>query len=158
MKLKTLSFIAGVITLTLATTPFIVKAQTNPDNNQPPATEVPEKSPWKKLGITDAQKSQLQTIRRNTRAQIEGVLNPEQLAKFKAANPKPDGEGSKYRGRYNPRKNFAELGLTDDQKAKIKEIMRSSKEQMQSVFTPEQQEQMKKFRNDARSRRQQGEP
>jgi periplasmic protein CpxP/Spy len=138
MQLKSLSLIVGAIALTLTATPYAVKAQTTSPSTQSPATETPRKGHWQKLGLTDAQKTQIQGIRRNTRTKIEAVLTPEQAAKFKAEHQ----EGRRERGR----EAHASLNLTDTQKTQIRDIRKSSQAEVQTVLTPEQQAQMKQFR------------
>ncbi|BCL34893.1 Spy/CpxP family protein refolding chaperone [Nostoc sp. MS1] len=48
------------------------------------------------------------------------------------------------------------LGLTDDQKAKIKQIMDNSRTQIESVFTPEQKAKLEAARQARQAQRQQG--
>ena len=55
----------------------------------------------------------------------------------------PTHEG---RGEGRGRGPFEQLNLTDDQKAQIKEIQESAKQQMDAVFTPEQKEQLRTAR------------
>ena len=50
------------------------------------------------------------------------------------------------------------MNLTDKQKDQIKQIHESERQKMQAVLTPQQQAQMKKFREEMRSRRQQRNP
>jgi len=50
------------------------------------------------------------------------------------------------------------LNLTETQKNQIKQIKESSKQQIDAVLTPQQQEQMKQRREEMRSRRQQRNP
>lgn len=159
MKLKTLSFIAGAIAIGLTAIPFAVQAQTAFSSPLLIAQAPPNKGPWQKLNLTDAQKNQLKQIRESTRAQIDEVLTAEQKAqmeKFKAERQAQRGQGQRPQQRgERGKKGFAALNLSEDQKAQIKKIMESSKAQTQAVFTPEQREQMKQFRENARARRQQ---
>ncbi|BAZ33118.1 hypothetical protein NIES4074_56280 [Cylindrospermum sp. NIES-4074] len=158
MKLKALSFIAGAVALTLTAIPFAVQAQTA-FSSPLLVAQATKKGSWPKLNLTDAQKNQIKEIRRSTRTQIEAVLTPEQREKLKAEyearrgqrqqgqRPRQEGQGR--------RQPFASLNLTEGQKAEIKKIMESSKQQIQAVYTPEQREQLKQFRENARARRQQ---
>ncbi|MBH8562352.1 P pilus assembly/Cpx signaling pathway, periplasmic inhibitor/zinc-resistance associated protein [Nostoc sp. CENA67] len=160
MKLKVLSLIAGAIALTLTATSFVVQAQTASSSPLLVAqTAKKQRGPWKNLDLTDAQKAQIQQIRRNTRAQIEAVFTPEQKEKLKAAfearraqrqaGQRPTGQ------RQGPWKNFAELNLTQAQKDQIRQIRESSRQQIQAVLTPEQQAKLKQFQENARQRHQQ---
>src|SRR4051812_31401636 len=86
MKLKALSLVAGAIALTLTATSFAVNAQTaSPSPVLLAQTPQRERGPWKDLGLTDTQKTQIQAIRRDSRAKFEAVLTPEQKAKLEAA-------------------------------------------------------------------------
>ncbi|QSJ16579.1 P pilus assembly/Cpx signaling pathway, periplasmic inhibitor/zinc-resistance associated protein [Nostoc sp. UHCC 0702] len=160
MKLKALSLIAGAIALTLTTTSFVVQAQTASSSPLLLAqTPKKERGPWKNLNLTDAQKAQIQQIKRNTRAQIEAVFTPEQKEKLRAAfearraqreaGQRPTGQ------RQRSGKNFAELNLTQAQKDQIRQIREASKQQIEAVLTPEQQAQLKQFQENARQRREQ---
>lgn len=153
MKLKALSLLAGAIALTLTATPLAVKAQTQ-SSSPLVVAQAKEKGPWQSLGLTDAQKNQIQQIRRNTRTQIEGVLTQEQKDKLRAAY---EARQAQRQAGQRPRmgKNFAELNLTEAQKTRIRQISESSKRQIEAVLTPEQQEKIRQFRENARQRRQQ---
>jgi periplasmic protein CpxP/Spy len=167
MKLKTLSLIAGTLALTLTATPFSVQAQQNPSSPQQ-GTEWQKKGQFQRLNLTPEQKTKMQEIGRNTRAQIEAVLTPEQKTKLKAAMAErkaqrqqrqgQQGEGQRQERRGKKGDIFASLNLTDAQKDQIKQIRESSKQQMQAILTPEQLAQMKKFQEEMRSRRQQRQP
>lgn len=158
MKLKTLSLVAGAIALTLTTIPFAVQAQ--PTSSSPLLlAQVPKKGPWQELGLTDAQKNQIQTIRQNTRTQIEGILTPEQKAQLEAAKQERQaqrqaGQGQRQAGQRS-RNKFADLNLTEQQKTQMRQVWESSKQQMQAVLTPEQQAKLKQFQENMRQRRQQ---
>ncbi len=162
MKLKTLSLIAGAIALTLTTIPFAVQAETASSSPLLLAqTPKKERGPWQELGLTDAQKNQIQAIHRNTRAQMEGILTPEQKAKLEAAKQarqaqRQAGQGQRQPGeRRGSRNKFAELNLTEQQKTQMRQIRESSKQQIQAVLTPEQQAKLKQLQESARSRWQQ---
>ncbi|AFZ59556.1 P pilus assembly/Cpx signaling pathway, periplasmic inhibitor/zinc-resistance associated protein [Anabaena cylindrica FACHB-243] len=155
MKLKSLSFIAAAFALTLTATPFVAQAQQTPSSNQP-GKEFAEKGPWQKLGLTDAQKTRMQEIRRNARAEMEKVLTTEQKEQLKAAMQARKEQGSQGQGRGQWKKDgFAGLNLTEAQKTRMREIKESSKQQMQAVLTPAQQEQLKQMWENRSSRRQQ---
>lgn len=79
MKLKPLSLVAGAIALTLTATSFAVNAQTaSPSPLLVAQTPQKGRGAWKELGLTDAQKTQIQTIRRDSRTKFEAILTPEQ--------------------------------------------------------------------------------
>jgi periplasmic protein CpxP/Spy len=168
MKLKTLSLIAGAFTkcapcalaLTLTSIPFAVQAE--PTSSSPLlVAQVPKKGPWQELGLTDAQKNQIQAIRQNTRTQIEGILTPEQKAKLEATKQERQaqrqaGQGQQQAGqRQRSRNKFADLNLTEQQKTQMRQIWESSKQQMQAVLTPEQQAKLKQLQENRRQDREQ---
>ena len=176
MKLKALSLIAGAFTkcapcalaLTLSATSFAVTAQTaSPSPLLLAQTPQKERGPWKELNLTDAQKTQIQAIRRDSRIKFEAVLTPEQKAKLEAAKQarraewqarKAQGQTQGQAGQRQRKDNFAELNLTEAQKTQMRQIRESEKQQIQAVLTPEQRQKLKQFRKNAPSRRQQGNP
>ncbi|MEA5616305.1 P pilus assembly/Cpx signaling pathway, periplasmic inhibitor/zinc-resistance associated protein [Cronbergia sp. UHCC 0137] len=139
MKFKTLSLMAGAIALTLTATPFAVQAQTN---FSAPIQIAQGKNNLDKLELTDAQKTQIQEIQRNTKAEIEKILTSEQKAKLKA---------EKRKARRQRRKGgdvFASLNLTETQKTQISQIKESAKQQINAVLTPAQREQMEELKEE----------
>ncbi|MEH1842444.1 MAG: P pilus assembly/Cpx signaling pathway, periplasmic inhibitor/zinc-resistance associated protein [Nostoc sp.] len=167
MKLKALSLVAGAIALTLTATSFAVDAQTaSPSPVLLAQTLQKERGPWKELGLTDAQKTQIQAIRRDSRTKMEAVLTPEQKAKLEAAKQArraewqarkaqgQTGQGQRQPGQYHGRKkgDFADLNLSEIQKNQIKQIRQSEKQQIQAVFTPEQRQKLEQFRQNHQQR------
>ncbi|MEH2112672.1 Spy/CpxP family protein refolding chaperone [Nostoc sp.] len=167
MKLKVLSLVAGAIALTLTATSFAVHAQTaSPSTILLAQTPQKERGPWKDLGLTDAQKTQIQTIRRDSRTKIEAVFTPEQKAKLEAAKQarraewearKAQGQtsqGQRQPGQHHGRKkgDFADLNLSEIQKNQIKQIRESEKQQIQAVFTPEQLQKIQQLRQNRQQR------
>jgi len=162
MKLKTLSLLAGTLALTLITTPFAVQAQDNPPLPQP-GQELQERGPFKHLNLTSEQKAKMKEIHTNTRAQVDAILTTEQKNKLKAAMEKRKAERQQRQGQHHSGHEkkgdiFNSLNLTDKQKDQIKQIHESEKQKIQALLTPQQQEQMKKFRENMRSRREQNKP
>ncbi|MBO1059068.1 MAG: P pilus assembly/Cpx signaling pathway, periplasmic inhibitor/zinc-resistance associated protein [Dolichospermum sp. JUN01] len=164
MKLKTLSLLAGTLALTLTATPFAVQAQQNPSSPQP-RQEWQKRGQFQKLNFTTEQKAKIKEIRNNTRAQIETVLTTEQKNQLKSKKDerkaqRQQGQGQEQRreGRGKKGDIFDSLNLTETQKNQIKQIKESSKQQIDAVLTPQQQEQMKQRREEMRSRRQQRNP
>jgi periplasmic protein CpxP/Spy len=160
MKLKTLSLLAGAIALTLTVAPFAVQAQTTSSSPLLIAEGGGKKGAWESLGLTEKQKADIQVIHRNTRTKIEGILTQEQKDKLKAAfaarqAQRPAGQqGPRQRGQ-GP---WKDLNLTEQQKAQMKQIRDSSKQQIEAILTPEQQAKLKQLHEQARSRRQQRNP
>ncbi|WP_017654480.1 Spy/CpxP family protein refolding chaperone [Fortiea contorta] len=154
MKLKVLSIAAGALALTLTATPFIAQAQPASPANQP-GVEAPkkERGPWKNLNLTEDQKNQLKTIRTNTRSRIEALLTPEQKQKLQEAKANRS-RGQRPQGERSQGGPFAFLNLSETQKTQIKQIMESSKQEMEAVLTPEQRQKLQEFKNNARARRQ----
>ncbi|KZL47927.1 MULTISPECIES: hypothetical protein [Cyanophyceae] len=149
MKLKPLSLLAGAIALTVTAMPIAVQAQMRSSSPlqlaQMPKNEKGQKGAWQRLNLTDAQKAEMQTIKSNTRAQIEAILTPEQKATLQAAKEARQGQRGK--------KGWANLNLTEEQKTQMRQIREASKEQMLAVLTPEQRQQMQEMRQNMRSSR-----
>jgi periplasmic protein CpxP/Spy len=149
MQLKVIPILAGAIALTFAATPLMVNAEPNPNAPLPGEGSQPFKK-IEGLNLTQDQKDKIKEIRENTRTQIQGILTTEQQEQFKTAMQ--SGQ------RQRPRQVFATLNLTEQQKTQIRQIMQTSKQQMQAVLTPEQQQKVEQFRNNMRSRRQERNP
>jgi periplasmic protein CpxP/Spy len=153
MKIKPLPLLAGAIALTVTAIPVAVQAQmrsASPLQRTQMSTIARAKKGgmgWQRLNLTDAQKAQMETIKNNTRAQIEGILTAEQRATLQAAKDAPRGE----RGQ----RGWANLNLTEQQKTQMREIKQASQQQMLAVLTPEQRQQMEEMRQNMRSRMQQ---
>ncbi|MCC5659393.1 P pilus assembly/Cpx signaling pathway, periplasmic inhibitor/zinc-resistance associated protein [Nostoc sp. XA010] len=164
MKLKAFSLLAGAIALTLTATSFAVNAQTaSPSPVLLAQTPQKERGPWKELGLTDAQKTQIQAIKRDSRTKMEAVFTPEQKAKLEAAKQarqaqRQAGQGQRQPGQRRGKGGYADLNLTEAQKTQIRQIRESEKQQIQAVLTPEQRQKIEQFRQNAPSRRQQGNP
>ncbi|MUH00155.1 P pilus assembly/Cpx signaling pathway, periplasmic inhibitor/zinc-resistance associated protein [Scytonema sp. UIC 10036] len=151
MKFKNLSLVAGAIALTLTATSWAVNAETISSSPFLIAQEQSRemRGPWQKLGLTDAQKTQLQEIRRNTREEIDRVLTEEQRAQLNNAMQNQNGKRGGWRGIMNS------LNLSEAQKTQIREIKRSQKTKMEAILTPEQKAQLDEIKNQMRARRQQ---
>ncbi|MCV3213146.1 hypothetical protein OGM63_06340 [Plectonema radiosum NIES-515] len=153
MKLKNLSLIAGAIALSLSATPFVVNAQKI--SQTPTQVKSDRNGPFERLGLTDAQKTQIKDIRSNSRAQMEAILTSEQKQQLEAAKQAHQGQSRQERGQgQRPKRGFASLNLTEEQKTKMREIRESEKNQIQAILTPEQQQKFQEFKDNMRSRRQ----
>jgi periplasmic protein CpxP/Spy len=155
MKLKKLSFIASAIVISLTAATSVVNAETtaqrplivtqNPQNRVAQNRENNNK--WERLNLTQEQRTQIQAIKSETRSQIEGILTPEQREQAQAAWNNNGGD--------KPKNALRNLNLSDEQRTQVRAIMRSSKEKMEAVLTPEQKEQLRQMKQNSRSRRQQ---
>jgi Spy/CpxP family protein refolding chaperone len=152
MKIKLMPMLAGVIAVSVAATPLIVKAQAN-SSTQPVPTQSNQRyqGKWDKLNLSDQQKAQLRQIHDETRTQMEAVFTPQQLEQLKAARQNRQA-GQARQGKDSI---MAALNLTDAQKAKLKEIKDAKKTRMQAVLTPEQQRQLQQMRQQWQQQRQQ---
>ncbi|KYC43505.1 P pilus assembly/Cpx signaling pathway, periplasmic inhibitor/zinc-resistance associated protein [Scytonema hofmannii PCC 7110] len=150
MKLKNLSLIAGAIALTLTATSLAVNAETTSSSPFLVAQEQPRemRGPWKKLGLTDAQKTQLKDIRRVTREEIDKILTEEQRAQLMTTMKNQNGKRG-WRGA------MASLNLSNEQRTQIREVMRSQKAKMEAILTTEQKAQLDQYKQEMRARRQQ---
>ncbi len=95
------------------------------------------------LTLTPEQTAKIRQIRRESRAQIQSLLTPEQQEQF---------AGGRKQGSLSPgqeateRKGLRDLNLSPEQRAQIRQIQRSSREQIQALLTPEQQQQYQQSR------------
>ena len=142
MKRQLFAFAAGAI---LLVSPVLSKMATAQNTAAPTKTE--RSAEWKQfrqsLNLTEAQKTSLKEIRKNAQVRMDAVLTGDQLAQRKAAREayKASGKkGDRHMG------GFRTLNLTADQKESMKKIRKEVKDQMQSVYTPEQKAIMQKFR------------
>ena len=131
MKRKLKPVLAGAIALTLAAAPLAVKAQSN-QPNQPVRGQSQNQPQIAGVKITQQQQQQLAEIRRNTRAQVEKILTPQQLQQFKAAIESP-------RQGQSP---FAGMNLSEDQQTKLQAIVQSAQYRAEAILTPEQRQQI----------------
>jgi protein CpxP len=133
-----------------------VQAQDNPPLPQLDQ-ELQARGPFKHLNLNSEQKAKMKEIHTNTRAQIDAILTPEQKNQLKTAMEKRKAERQQRQRQHQERREkkgniFQSLNLTDKQKDQIKQIHESERQKMQAVLTPQQQAQMKKFREEMRSR------
>ncbi|MBW4690509.1 MAG: hypothetical protein KME27_01945 [Lyngbya sp. HA4199-MV5] len=150
MNLKRFLLLPGALALALSlVTPML------PVGAQSPA---PAADQYQKRGVnlnlTDEQKAQLKQIRESTRSQIDAVLTPEQKAQLAAAKQQRQ-EGQPGQRAKKARGVWASLNLTADQKTKIQAIRQDAKQQMDTVLTPEQRQQLEQARQQRQQRRQQ---
>jgi Spy/CpxP family protein refolding chaperone len=121
---KALAIACVTVAVGAVTIPNLVSAQ----NSAPETTSRVEKNKrgdgWKKLNLTDAQKTQLKTIRENAKTQRQAVFTPDQLSKLEQARQSGDRKGI-----------WKTLNLTDAQKQQMKAIGQTTKEQMKAVLT-----------------------
>ncbi|MBW4626310.1 MAG: hypothetical protein KME49_12610 [Brasilonema octagenarum HA4186-MV1] len=161
MKLKLVKMFSVVIGLTLIAVPLSAQALPFPSSPAFHAQNFPQSGPPGQppnINLSDDQKQRLDEIDKQTKEKIDALLTSEQrqtleqkVAQMRNRRggmdggfggpgpgiPMPPPEGKK-----GP---FADLNLSNDQKAKIEEIMQSSHEQVKSVFTDEQRQQLDKF-------------
>ncbi|MEH1765356.1 P pilus assembly/Cpx signaling pathway, periplasmic inhibitor/zinc-resistance associated protein [Nostoc sp.] len=158
MKLKVLSLVAGAIALTLTATSFAVNAQT-----ASPSPVLLAETPhgrWKDLNLSSLQESQIKDIHQQTWQQIENtVFTPDQKAQFEAAKQarkaawqarQAQGQTGQQTGQHRHHRHrggiFAKLNLSQAQKDQIKSLEKSERQQIKSVLTPAQQQQIHQWR------------
>ena len=78
MKLKKLSILAGAIALTLTAIPFAAQADIN-SSEAVIVAQGRKEGKLERLNLTDEQKTQMQEIKQDARAQMEEILTQEQL-------------------------------------------------------------------------------
>lgn len=158
MKIKLMPLLAGAIALGAVATPFVVNAQANP-SAQPLLAQAQQgrqrQGKWAKLNLTDAQKQQMRQIGEETRTQLQGVLTADQKAKLEAAKQNRQGQNRQGQNRQNWRQVMQSLNLTDEQKAKMKEIRQQQKSRMEAILTDQQKQQLQQMRQEWTQKRQQ---
>lgn len=161
MKLKLISIVTGGVLLATVA-PFAMKALAIPGQQLAQTTTQPANQPrtgrQNQLNLTPEQKDQMRQLHQETRQKIEDVLSSDQLSKYKAAMAsrragmrdnagQMDSASTQRNG--NKRQNiFASLNLTQDQQAKIREIMQNSRTQMNSILTDSQRTQIREMMRD----------
>lgn len=152
MQLKSLSLLAGVFALTLTATPFAVQAQSTSASPFLVA-QAAKRGPWESLGLSNEQKTRIQQIMSNSRAQMEAVFTPEQKARMQAARQARQAQRPQagQRGQRGG-KNFAELNLTEEQKTRMRTIRQTSQQQIEAVLTPEQRTKLQEMKANRRQR------
>lgn len=160
MNTKLIALLGTTATLFMSTA-WVNLAQANPLSNTSDQQMILAQDKKNRLNLTDAQKTQMRQIREATRAQIENVLTQEQKDKLRAAREQrrqqreqqQAQQGGERRGQRS--QVWASLNLTAEQQAQIKRIREESRQRMQAVLTPEQQQQMQQMRQERQNRRQQ---
>lgn len=131
MKLKLVPALAGALALTVVAAPLAVQAEPK-QSNQPAQPQV--QTPTKPVGVelTQQQKSQMNEIRRDTRARIEKLLTPQQQEQFKAA----------LQSRQGGQAAFAAMKLSPEQQTQLQGILQSAQSRAEAILTPEQRQQL----------------
>ena len=101
------------------------------------------------LNLTAEQQAQIEQIREDKRSQIDAILTAEQKAQLQQAQENRNPHARENRGM--PRL-FASLNLSDEQRSQIEAVMRSSKEEMDAILTPEQRQQLQEHRQQHQAR------
>lgn len=154
MKLKLMPLITGAVLL--AATPVAMKAFAAPGQQLAQVTNQQRTGRQNQLNLTSEQKDQMRQLHQETRQKIEALLSSDQLAKYKTAMQNRRGgmrddagemnSASRQGGNSNRRQNmFSSLNLSQDQQAKIREIMQSSRTRMSSILTEAQRTQLQQM-------------
>lgn len=142
MNIKHLLLLPSVLAITLAAVPFMpafAQNQTSPNQS------APAKRGMDRLNLTDAQKTQMQQIRQNTKSEIAAYLQSQGITI-------PEGQ--------KPRDAMRSLNLSDAQKTQLKAIYQRGKDQVQALLTDDQKAMMQQRRGmkDGAQNRRQGQP
>ena len=126
LNLKSIS-LGGLAAVALLSAPLVLLKSANAEGSghQGPNFE--------QLNLTEAQSSQIEAIRTDSRSQIAALLTPEQRTAF---------ENNSGRG------GFRELDLTDDQRSQVRTIKEGSREQIDALLTDEQRQELMAMRPD----------
>ncbi len=117
----------GIVVFAIATTPLSIQAQ--PQNQ-----DFPDFPALASIDLTPQQKNQLGQIGKDSRAQIESILTPEQRSRLKASLP----QGSDLK-----KTSLSGMNLSPEQERKLKEVQQSTREKVQAVLTLEQKRQIR---------------
>ncbi len=142
MKIKKISLIITAVTLSLATTPLVAKAQSEikiPQVKPIQVAQIPTEVPprLQKLNLTDNQKSQIIEVVQQGRQEIQDILTPKQQQKFKRAIAN---------GR-EKRQALRSLNLSNDQKREVKAVIQSQRSEIESILTDEQKEDLQELKS-----------
>lgn len=148
MKIKLMPMLAGAIVLGAIATPFALNAQANPSVQPLLAQAQQHQSKWSRLNLTEQQQQQMSQIKEETRTQMQSILTPEQQQKLQAAMQ--NGQG-----RNNQAWREVMASLTDEQKAKKRELMQQQKSRFEGILTAQQKQQMEQMRQECQQKRQQ---
>ena len=148
MKIKLMPMLAGAIVFGAIATPFALNAQANPSAQPLLAQAQQHQSKWSQLNLTEQQQQQMRQIREETRTQMQSILTPEQQQKLQAAMQ--NGQG-----RNNQAWREVMASLTDEQKAKKRELMQQQKSRFEGILSAQQKQQMEQMRQECQQKRQQ---
>lgn len=151
MKLKLMPFLIGAITLTgsiaaiafpLGATGFATTNRTNSQGQLVAQAQTPgqgqrqgKKDRFAALNLSQSQKDQIAAIRKESRAQMKGIITQAQQDKYKAAIASGQGR----------REAKAAMNISADQKAQIKAIKTASKAKIQAILTDSQRQQLQQM-------------
>ena len=162
------SFGFTVLGKAIANQSTLVTQNSSPSNQQPAAGKEHSGPGFAKIsGLTDDQKAQIKQIWQSSHQQMDAIFTSEQKARMQAIREDAKSkmaavltdqqrqqlqQTSSADGRQKG-PGFAKIsGLTDDQKAQIKQIWQSSRQQMDAIATSEQKARMQAIREDAKSK------
>jgi Spy/CpxP family protein refolding chaperone len=126
-----------------ATIPSIVSAQSSTQNSvQNRAEKRRGDGGWQKLNLSDAQKSQMKSIRDSAKARRQSIFTDEQRAIMNQSRESGDRKGAR-----------KSLNLTADQKTQLQAIEQDTKTQMKNILTPQQQQQLEQMQQQRKANR-----
>jgi len=141
-NIKSLLAIACVtVAVGAVAVPNLVAAQ-NTSQNSSESRKPRQGEYWKQLNLTEAQKTQMKSIRESAKARSQAVLTAEQRAIMEKARQSGDRKGVR-----------KSLNLTDAQKQQMKAIAEDTKAQMKNVLTPAQQQQFEQMKQQRQENR-----
>ncbi|HEY9634503.1 MAG TPA: hypothetical protein V6D14_13910 [Coleofasciculaceae cyanobacterium] len=161
MKIKLITLLTGAVAFTLASTPFVVKsvAATPVQSLLAQATTPARLGTFTNLNLTTEQQDQIKKLHEETRQKIEAVLTPKQQEQYRsvlqnrrtqmrdrASGDRNSAPNSASLGERRQQNVLATLNLSKQQRDQIREIMQSSREQMKTILTDTQQEQLQQLR------------
>jgi periplasmic protein CpxP/Spy len=147
MKLKNLSLIAAAFALSLTVAPSGVKAETT-STSPLIVAQGQQQAPGPRIQLSEAQKTEIEKIRLDTRTRIEKIFTPKQKkqleASLKAGQPAQQALGS--------------LKFSPEQQTQLRDIMQSSQQKVEGILTTEQKQQLLQMRQNRPQQQPQQQP
>ncbi len=139
--------VGGCIAGILAVTPLLAQtqmAQANAAGSSIQTAEAPKsdhrglRQAFEQLNLTPEQQSQFDSLRRDSRSQVEAILQPEQRQQFITTWQQGGGF----------RDAIAAMNLTDTQRQQMREMFQSKRSQARALLTDPQRQDLRQLLQD----------
>jgi periplasmic protein CpxP/Spy len=123
------SGIVGILALSLTLTPHIAQADSSAVSPSSMTAVIDQ------LELTPDQETQLAALRRDTRSQIQAIVQPNQRQQFKTTWQ----QGSSFR------ESVSAMNLTPDQRQQVRSLLQSTRQQAKAILTESQRQELKQI-------------